>query len=466
MKTIILVFTFLLFIILFSQEYTLGWTQSLNDYSGGDSYCDIAIDNSNNVYVAGDYYSNDYNFVFVKYDSSGNMLRIDTLNICSYDYQPHIDVDNNYNMYICGQPSNAWDYGYFYLVIKYDSSGNILWVDSTSNGGGHDHAHDIKSDVNGNVYVTGQSSIPSASYGYYCFTVKYDSLGNVLWSDTFGINGADEKGVGQGIAVDSTGNAYVCGYSAISIGNNYIWFIIKYDDIGNIQWIDTLSFDSSYACIYDIDYHNNYIYTTGLFNPSSDNNYYCITSQLDTNGNIIHSETLNFGNNYFYPKAIISDNNKNIYITGNYQSYFYTFVYDSLWNIIWGDSLSISGDAQDITVDNANNIYVTGSSNSNYLTVKYTKTNGAVKDLNVFNTKIKLHCSDIYFNDINFSYELNEDINYILILTDINGRIIKKYTGNKRGNYNIKISDIKQGVYFIKYIQNNNELNKKIILMK
>ncbi len=99
------------------------------------------------------------------------------------------------------------------VVPNIDWVQHYVWRDSTDNSS-------TTLDADNNVYVTG--------YAYTgvdrdLIVLKYDSLGTLLWSNTYD-NGGDD--VGTGIKVDITGNVHVCGtsYDATSL-NDVVYFV-------------------------------------------------------------------------------------------------------------------------------------------------------------------------------------------------------------------------------------------------
>jgi hypothetical protein len=89
-------------------------------------------------------------------------------------------VDGAGNVYVAG-----FSYGSGtsddYATIKYDPSGNEIWV-ARYNGPGNNNDYPVSLAVDGagNVYVTG-SSYGSGTNNDYA-TIKYDSSGNELWA--------------------------------------------------------------------------------------------------------------------------------------------------------------------------------------------------------------------------------------------------------------------------------------------
>ena len=63
------------------------------------------------------------------------------------------------------------------------------------------------------------------------YTIKYNSSGDQIWSNTFNTNGADRA---FGVAVDSSENVYVVGYS--DFGGDQDYLLIKLNSTGDYEW--------------------------------------------------------------------------------------------------------------------------------------------------------------------------------------------------------------------------------------
>ncbi len=97
------------------------------------------------------------------------------------------------------------------FLVKFDSSGYALWGKS---GGGEtnfsSNTIQVQTDKSGNIYVAGRSS--SMIFGSIMpsvpglFVIKYDSIGNLIWSKTEGGNGACNR-----IVMDNAENLYLTG---------------------------------------------------------------------------------------------------------------------------------------------------------------------------------------------------------------------------------------------------------------
>ena len=105
--------------------------------------------------------------------------------------------------------------------------GQRLWVKRYNywRANGDDTATAIALDSTGNVHVTGYSEGSGTGYDYA--TIKYDSAGNTLWVRRYNYRRADGNDYATAIALDGSGNVYVTGYSQGS-GTGYDYATIKY----------------------------------------------------------------------------------------------------------------------------------------------------------------------------------------------------------------------------------------------
>jgi len=217
--------------------------EELIDYSFG-----IAVDFSGNVYVIG-FSDNGTNHDYrsIKYDSSGSIVWQKTWNGGGTDDGSGIAVDSSGNVYVTGFSDNGATYDY--LTIKYDSSGDTGWV-KVYDGGYNDKGMGIAVDSSGYVYVTGQSSYDGDFPSWHYLTIKYNSNGDTVWQK--GYNGGIGD-IAEGIAVDSSCNVYVTGWS--HNGTTYDYLTIKYNSNGDAVWqkvYDTGGGDYSYGIAVDV----------------------------------------------------------------------------------------------------------------------------------------------------------------------------------------------------------------------
>ena len=200
------------------------WVRRYNGPGNGNDWGQaIAVDVSNNVYVTG--YSQD-DYATIKYYPNG-----DTAWVRRYDGPGNgedrafaIAVDDSGSCYVTG-----WSYGsgsdYDYATIRYYPNGDTAWVRRYNGpGNGEDWAWAVAVDDSGNAYVTGGSVGSDTDKDYA--TIKYDASGNELWVERYNGPG-DDSDRARAIAVDGSGNIYVTGRSEGS-GTYHDYATIKY----------------------------------------------------------------------------------------------------------------------------------------------------------------------------------------------------------------------------------------------
>jgi beta-propeller repeat-containing protein/ASPM-SPD-2-Hydin domain-containing protein/centrosomal CEP192-like protein len=220
--------------------------------SGDDTGNGIAADVSGNAYVAGK--TGSINFptknplqsasvggddAFVaKLDPTGSGLVYSTyLGGSFFDEARGIAVDATGNAYVTGdtsssdfptknpfQPTQNGSTNAF--VTKLDPTGSTLVYSTYLGGVSFDQGNGITVDSGGNAYVTGaaqsanfptKNPLQAALKGSTnAFVTKFDPTGSVLVFSTYLGGSGNEGDLGEGIAVDSTGNIYVSGLTSSS----------------------------------------------------------------------------------------------------------------------------------------------------------------------------------------------------------------------------------------------------------
>jgi hypothetical protein len=179
-------------------------------------------------------YGTDHEYATIKYYPNG-----DTAWVRRYDGPGHhfdraydIAVDSSGNIYVTGQSAQSPHPEFItdYATIKYYPNGDTAWVRRYhGQGDSIDVATAIGVDTCGNTYVTGYSW-SGTDYDYA--TVKYDSSGNEVWVDRYnGPGNGDDKA--PAIAVYGCDDVYVTGISYGGSETNYDYATIKYDQYGN-----------------------------------------------------------------------------------------------------------------------------------------------------------------------------------------------------------------------------------------
>lgn len=214
---------------------------------------------------------------------------------------------------------------------------NVEWIARYEPGS---TAEAIAVDNSGNVYVCGYGSGASIDY----ITIKYNSAGDTLWVRYYD-GGGSFYDFANALAIDDAGNVYVTGRS-ISSGSYYDIATIKYNSAGVQQWV--AQYDGTGA------------------NDDEGNDI-----AVDDAGNV-------------YVTGVTSTNTGAHYITIKYDS-----SGDTAWTVTYGGPDSTGCVAQALALDDSGNVYVTGegyssASGHDYATVKY-DASGAEEWVAVYN---------------------------------------------------------------------------------
>src|SRR6266581_1698648 len=229
--------------------------------SAGDAANGVAIDASGNAYVTGQVVSTEASFpvavgpdltynggttdAFVaKVNPAGTALVYGGyIGGSASDYGTGVAVDGSGNAYVAGYTTSteAMSFpvtvgpdlthnggGNDAFVAKVNAAGTALVYCGYIGGSNDDSALAVAVDTSGNAYVTGRTSSTQASFpvkvgpdltfngGVDAFVAKVNAAGTALVY--CGYIGGSTNDIGQGIAVDGSGNAYVTGYTDSTTG--------------------------------------------------------------------------------------------------------------------------------------------------------------------------------------------------------------------------------------------------------
>lgn len=267
MKTYIL-FLFFAILRLSIAGQSIQWFDSIS-YSSNNLPAGIVGDNAGNTYVAGNYYpayhdySNPYGIFISKYDSLGNIVWLDTTNMRASING--LAIDNSDNLYLAAysQHGGSIKFGSYsfvtvvgtaqFYLVKYNSTGSVTFARQINNVS----PKGIITDSNGFVYCYGDVSAATAfdsfSLGTGNYIAKFDSLGNCILA----FSTASEIG---NVAVDNAGNIFVTDRNGSSAPDN----IKKFSNTGSLLWMQNLG--ASGSVYSDPD---GFLYITGGFYSSS-----------------------------------------------------------------------------------------------------------------------------------------------------------------------------------------------------
>ncbi len=369
---------FCLFLTLFVFGQDVQWAIK-GGGSLSDKGTDVVIDAQGFTYMTG-YYNEQATFgsisipfsnphskeVFIaKIDPAGNYVWVRHGENYYDDRGLGMCLDESGNVYVTGTCWGGVSFDGHYqslpssytdniFIVKYDSNGNFQWLKVCGTDVGDDHGHDIASDWNGNLYVTGyissycfgENGPSTAVFGgvttpspndSLAFLLKLTNTGGFTWIRTF--NGEDFQKDNR-VAVDQFGNPYVCGgfqgtvnfgsQTATSHGGKDI-FVTKYDPNGNHLFVKTAGSTLDDRADGIVVGKDNHVYITGEFrdkvgfdsdtinNNGGPGGKDIFVARMDLNGNWKWGKKAGSNGGSDRGTAITINNKFNIFVTGQFK---------------------------------------------------------------------------------------------------------------------------------------------------
>ncbi len=162
-----------------------------------------------------------------KVDSAGALVWTTYLGGSGIDYGRGIALDGSGNLLVTGY-TNSTDLATGYMGGSYDgfvakidgTTGSVLWIKYLG-GAGTDCPRGIAVDGTGNLFVAGYTDsqdLPNPTNGFQggtqdTFVARIDAAGDVVWTTYLGGTGSDYAALYAGIAIDSSQNVFVAGYT-------------------------------------------------------------------------------------------------------------------------------------------------------------------------------------------------------------------------------------------------------------
>jgi len=151
-----------------------------------------------------------------------------------YDYGYSVQQTADGGIIVVG-PTRSFGAGdYDFYLIRTDSLGNTLWT-RTYGGSGEDQGHSVQQTSDGGYIVAGYTYSFGAGF-YDAYLIKTDSLGSTLWTRTYG--GSDYDG-GLSARQTADGGYIVVGCGGSFGAGDYDFYLIKTDPVGNTLWTRT-----------------------------------------------------------------------------------------------------------------------------------------------------------------------------------------------------------------------------------
>ncbi len=285
---------------------TFGWAKMGDVGTGYNTANNIATDPDGNVYVTG-WFSNTTtfgtvsvtssggsDFFLAKYDSTGNLMWVRNGGSSGTEIGYGVKTDNFGNIYVTGTYGDSIRFGSTLLttasaasggnvfLAKFGSDGSVKWAKQATSTEAQGQA--VAVDKLGRPYIAGYfkdhlnfgtTSLTTGSLNSAMFIAKYDSAGNVIWSE----NSSGSSVNAYGIAIDNNNKAVVTGYfvSSASFGTTslsgsagYDFYLVDYDTLGNVVWAKSGgSTANDQGNAVSIDFAGNIYVTGSVGSPAS-----------------------------------------------------------------------------------------------------------------------------------------------------------------------------------------------------
>jgi hypothetical protein len=164
----------------------------------------------------------------IKTDSLGDTLWTKTFGGASLDYGQSVQQTTDGGYIVAGRTSSYGAGSTDVWLIKTDSLGDTLWT-KTYGGTDQDYGYSVQQTTDGGYIVVGRTDSYGAGNGDV-YLIKTDSVGDTLWTKTYG----GDTGYDEGWSVQQTddGGYIVTGYASFGAGNGDV-YLIKTDSVGD-----------------------------------------------------------------------------------------------------------------------------------------------------------------------------------------------------------------------------------------
>jgi len=349
--------------------------------AGDESFRDMAIDVSGNVYVIGttsgvsgiatagasQTTNNGGMDVFLaKYSPQGDRIWSTYFGGESDDFGQGIDIDAGGNILVTGKTISVSgiafgaafqpvkNSGEDIYIAKFDQNGNKLWA-TYYGGPGDDRANSIAGDLSGNLVIAGWTTSSANvtttvydntyaggnSWGGDVLIAKFDSNGQRLWATYYGDTGDD---LGLQIDVDNVDNVIVSGWTSSTT---------NFSSTGTYQPV--YGGDTADAFLLKFSPNGNRIWATYYGGAGND---YGDALIIDNSNEIYLAGPTNSSN------SLTSTGAHQVTVGGNYDGFLSKFTANG--QRIWGTYYGGTGDDNiyGLAIDGAQNVYISGTTSS------------------------------------------------------------------------------------------------------
>lgn len=246
MKNVLIKGKVLLFVIFFLVTISASHSQHNFEriYGGNGSDVSIKVIHSGSRYImvgtTTSQGAGSYDVCLMMTDTFGNIINSSTVGAFAEDVAIS-SASTVHKEYLVAGYTNSFSTEHPFFM-KFDQTGNFIWGKELSVSG---WAEGVASDQKGNIYLTGYHS----NVDLDVFVVKCDSSGSMIWQKSFGDSLLNE---GRAIISSHDDGILVAGITHLQAGGPTDVFVLKVDSLGNLLWSNSYAVPSFYS--WDLGY--------------------------------------------------------------------------------------------------------------------------------------------------------------------------------------------------------------------
>lgn len=250
--------------------------------AGTDQLNGFVLDSGNNSISINPYSSGS---VLAKYNSSGTLQwQRDISRSGGSVFIRSVAVDSSDNIYVAGPDGDVTKC----YLMKYNSSGTLQWQRQLGTTNFYNLSYFdtliVAVDSSGNPYVAATYVDSGVSSYHVAGVFKYNSSGTFQWQRCLSLSGADVNGC----VITAGSDVYVGVYEDAGSSTNA--FVVKYNTSGTLQWQRKLSATSRYFYPTGIVVSGGYVYMAGWADPAPET----FVVKYDTSGTLQWQRTLDY----------------------------------------------------------------------------------------------------------------------------------------------------------------------------
>jgi hypothetical protein len=444
------------------------YVSSPHDQEGQD-----VLPTSDGGYMIAGYTTNstqyDCNVYLIKTDANGNMTSSKNYGGAKPDFPYHMIQTTDGNFFVIGYSQSYGGGDMDVLLLKVDQAGDLIWQ-KTYGGFGNDQGQDIIPTADGNYVIIGSSNSGVGSQEMNL--IKIDPAGGVIWSKYIGGSAHD---YGHSVKQCSDGGYILLGHT-FSYGVNGDAYLVKTDGNGDYVWGKNFG-----GAAYDegayINVNGDGSFTFLIRDSSTVGQDVDIrVTKTDDQGNTIWSKT--YGGTKKDTPKMIQPTSDGGYIVGGHSRSF-GWINPDMWILKLNNAGDTTWTRHYGGVNNEHCYVVREQPDGSYIAVGKTASYGPDMDpiflkLNsngTFAVGINEYVSaphsvNLYPNpsDGDLTIDLQDFKATKLTVADALGQEIYTKEFEPGNIVNLKFTDTKPGVYFIKCESETGSVTKKLII--